>query len=322
MLPRGMSKSTELTATRPPNRFVTLRARTRIWSSGTCPVSGVDALRVGDAGRHRGVSSSRAVAGDLAAALRDGLAGGLLAGHLREPRDPPRRRARSDRARARAPSSSSRPIEPIAWPGGAVCISAARWRLGRKPSGRNRIITTSAMPSSRKLKDEGLMSLSCSSPVAPPTSDRRLPTQASRVLSTYWTTTAPTQHAPDVPDAAEDDHDHDQDRGREHEEVGRRGALVGRLQGSRDARERRAQGEREELGADRVDAHHLGRDLVLADGHPGAAHARPFQVSRDDDGDDDERDAEIDRREAADHAELEPEEAGRIDGVDPERVHR
>ncbi len=42
MLPRGMSKSTELTATRPPNRFVTFRARTRIWSSGTCPVNGVD----------------------------------------------------------------------------------------------------------------------------------------------------------------------------------------------------------------------------------------------------------------------------------------
>ena len=54
--------------------------------------------------------------------------------------------------------------------------------------------------------------------------------------------------------------------------------------------------ERQELRADGVDAHHLGRHLVLADRHPGAAHARALQVARDDDADDEQEEAEIDRR--------------------------
>ena len=60
----------------------------------------------------------------------------------------------------------------------------------------------------------------------------------------------------------------DQDRGRELEEVGGRGAQVGRLERTGDAGEAGTEGEREELGPDGVDAHHLGGDLVLADGAP------------------------------------------------------
>ena len=63
------------------------------------------------------------------------------------------------------------------------------------------------------------------------------------------------------------------------------GAEVGRLERSGDAGEAGAEGEREQLGPDRVDAHHLGRRLVLADGAPGPADPRALQVARDDDGD-------------------------------------
>ncbi len=48
---------------------------------------------------------------------------------------------------------------------------------------------------------------------------------------------------------------------------------------------RRSEAEGQQLGADGIDAHHLRRDLVLADGHPGAAHPRALQVPGDDDAD-------------------------------------
>ena len=47
------------------------------------------------------------------------------------------------------------------------------------------------MPKRRKLNCAGLMSPSAGLPVASPSSRSRAPAQASRVLSTYWTTTAP-----------------------------------------------------------------------------------------------------------------------------------
>ena len=44
------------------------------------------------------------------------------------------------------------------------------------------------------------------------------------------------------------------------------------LERTGDAGEAGAEGECEELRPDRVDAHHLGGRLVLADGAPGATH--------------------------------------------------
>ena len=73
------------------------------------------------------------------------------------------------------------------------------------------------------------------------------------------------------------------------------GAEVGRLERAGDAGEAGAEGEREELRPDRVDAHHLGGRLVLADGAPGAAHARALEVAGDDDGDEQQGHAEVDR---------------------------
>ena len=79
------------------------------------------------------------------------------------------------------------------------------------------------------------------------------------------------------------------------EEVRRRGAEVGRLERPGDAGEAGAEGERQELGPDRVDAHHLGRRLVLADRAPGAPHARALQVPGDDDRDEQQEHAEVRR---------------------------
>ena len=68
------------------------------------------------------------------------------------------------------------------------------------------------------------------------------------------------------------------------EEVGGRGPEVRRLERTGDAGEAGAEGERQELGPDGVDAHHLGRGLVLADGAPGASDPRELEVPRDDHG--------------------------------------
>ena len=125
--------------------------------------------------------------------------------------------------------------------------------------------------------------------------------------------------APDVPDATEDDHDQDEDRRRELEEVRRRGAEVGRLEGAGDAREARPEREREELRPDGVDAHHLGRGLVLADGHPRSPDARELEVARDDDGDGQQEDPEIDGQRPGARVEEDVEERQErwIDRVDP-----
>ena len=130
--PRGMSKSTLLTASRPPNRLVTRgpgRGSRRPGRRRSAPTWHVVPAR----------SSWRL----LVLVTSSGS---------------PRRPARSAPARPTshvcsvidldASSSSAVGRSPGAQD---VCSSAARWRLGRKPSGRNRIITTSRMPKIRKL---------------------------------------------------------------------------------------------------------------------------------------------------------------------------
>ena len=59
---------------------------------------------------------------------------------------------------------------------------------------------------------------------------------------------------------------------------GRDEALERREHRAGDAAEGRAHREREQLQVAGVDAHRLGRDLVLADRHPGAADARVLQA--------------------------------------------
>ncbi len=124
--------------------------------------------------------------------------------------------------------------------------------------------------------------------------------------------------APDVPDAAEDDHDQDQDRDREREEVGRRGAEVGRLERPGDTGEAGAQREREQLRPDGVDAHHLGRRLVLAEGSPGAADPRVLEVAGDEDRDRQHEQPEVDREgsRARVEDEVEAGQEGRVDRID------
>ena len=127
-------------------------------------------------------------------------------------------------------------------------------------------MTTSRMPKIRKLNCDGLGKSGATLPIALAEPDEE------RLVDIDQHDGA-GQDAPDVPDATEDDHDQDQDRRRELEEVRGRCAEVGRLERTRHAGEAGPQGEGEELGADRVDAHHLGGGLILADGPPGAADA-------------------------------------------------
>ena len=106
-------------------------------------------------------------------------------------------------------------------------------------------------------------------------------------------------------------------RGRELEEVGGRRAEIGGLEGAGDPREAGTEREREELRADRVDAHHLGGGLVLADGAPGTTHPRALEVARDDDADEVQHHPEVPRGDARRRPESDSQDDERIDRVDP-----
>ena len=77
-----------------------------------------------------------------------------------------------------------------------------------------------------------------------------------------------------------------------------------------DAREAGAEREREELRPDGVDAHHLGGDLVLADGAPRPSHPRPLEVPCHDDGDASQRHPEVDGGDPGARAESDAEQCG------------
>jgi hypothetical protein len=94
----------------------------------------------------------------------------------------------------------------------------------------------------------------------------------------------PDDHAAQRADAAEDDHDHDEDRGLEAEALREDGGVVGAREGAGEPREAGAQGERQELRRDRVDAHRGGRRLVLPDGHPRSTELRVAQAHADEEG--------------------------------------
>lgn len=101
-------------------------------------------------------------------------------------------------------------------------------------------------------------------------------------------------------------HAAEHDRGEQEGRVGRRGAgeqvLLGRdgvgdvrLDGAGQSGQRGADGERDELDAEAVDAHGERGGLVLADGDPGAADAGVAAApeDEDDDGRDDEHQQEV-----------------------------
>src|SRR2546426_89000 len=94
----------------------------------------------------------------------------------------------------------------------------------------------------------------------------------------------------DVPHPSEHHHDEDGDGDGETEILRGDQRKLGPVEGPREAAERRADAEGQQLDSDRVHAHRRGRDLVLADGHPCAAHARFTQIVHEDDGDRDEDD--------------------------------
>src|SRR5262249_4943921 len=85
---------------------------------------------------------------------------------------------------------------------------------------------------------------------------------------------AAQDHAFEAAHAAQHDHAEEHDRHVEFEGARRDGLELGRVEGSREAGEGRAQGEGEELGLDRAHPGAVGRRLVLSDGHSGAAEAR------------------------------------------------
>ena len=90
--------------------------------------------------------------------------------------------------------------------------------------------------------------------------------------------------APERADPAEDDdHDHE-DRHVEVEALREDRRLIGAGERPREAREARAQRERQQLAGDGVDAHRRGRRLVLADGHPGATELGVAEPRADDEG--------------------------------------
>ena len=76
----------------------------------------------------------------------------------------------------------------------------------------------------------------------------------------------------------------DEDRHVEVEALREDRRLVGAGERPREAREARAQGERQQLAGDGVDAHRRGGRLVLADGHPGATELGVAEPRADDEG--------------------------------------
>ena len=92
--------------------------------------------------------------------------------------------------------------------------------------------------------------------------------------------------AGDVAHAAEHHHAQHHDGFEQAEALGRDEFLEAGEQPAGDAAEGGAHGEGQQLDVAGVDAAGLGGDLVLADGHPGAADARVLQADADeDDGD-------------------------------------
>ena len=154
-------------------------------------------------------------------------------------------------------------------------------RSGRCPSGRSSIISTSARPK--------ISSFELTRSIWPGTarpSDRRSsrcsqPVDAVDQDEVEGAEHDPAEHhAPDVADAAQDDHRQHDDRDAEVElervdELEHRG-----VERAGEARERGAQRERQQLGLDQVDAHAGGGDLVLAHRHPGAAEPRVVAAAR------------------------------------------
>ncbi len=88
-------------------------------------------------------------------------------------------------------------------------------------------------------------------------------------------------HARNVADAAQHHHGDDHHGLHQAERFRRDKALEGSEHHPRDAAERSAHAEGQQLHVARVDAHGLGGDLVFADGHPGAADARILQAVAD-----------------------------------------
>ncbi len=117
-------------------------------------------------------------------------------------------------------------------------------------------------------------------------------------------------HAPDRPEAAEDDHGQHEDRERELELVGVDRVVEGAEERAGHAAHRRAERVGEELHAHGRDAHADRGDLVLADRDPRPADARVAQPEVDEQHDQRERErrpvprSEVQRGEAVDEREV------------------
>ena len=93
--------------------------------------------------------------------------------------------------------------------------------------------------------------------------------------------------------AAQHHHGDDHDRLHQAERLGRHEALERTKHGPCHAAERCTHGEGQQLHVAGVDAHGLGGDFVLANGHPGAANTRVLQAVANDDGDHHQRQEKV-----------------------------
>jgi len=89
--------------------------------------------------------------------------------------------------------------------------------------------------------------------------------------------------AGDIAHAAKNDHAQHHHRFHQVERLRTDEALEAGEQGARHTAETGAHGERQQLHVARVDTAGFGRDLVFANGNPGAANARVLQPDRDED---------------------------------------
>src|SRR5690606_32567472 len=96
-----------------------------------------------------------------------------------------------------------------------------------------------------------------------------------------------------MPNAAQHHHAQHHDGFGQAEALGTDETLHGSEHGARYAAEAGAHRKGQQLDVARIDAHGLGRDLVLAHGFPGTAYARVLQAHADDDDDDGQQQEQV-----------------------------
>ena len=182
---------------------------------------------------------------------------------------------------ARRPRSGRAPARPRPRSSSAACSSAFTRALGKRPSGRTSIITTSAIPKMSwrdrltSMNWRSWLLIACADAVDEP----RDPVEEHAVDEAEQETTG--DDPADVAEAAEDDHAEDEDRDREVELLRRDDLQVAGPDRPGEAGEARAEREGEQLRRHQVHAHRRRGDLILAHRGPRPADARCAQSRGD-----------------------------------------